>query len=350
MRRSRHRSPYCPLQGQAQYRVFPSGSTEPRSLEIPSLTPWLCGYPVVLTAVFTTLCSLCLWLPQACALTQEIAILKSADLTAYNQAVTAAKSSFGPSFTLLEYNLKGNLERGRKLARKIRASEAKLVLAVGLKAALTAKLEILDVPVVYTMVLDPAKYDLSAPNMTGVLLEVPIARQLAGMREAIPIATRIGVLFDPDKTGHRLKQARRPANALGIQIISRAIRTEKDVPEATRSLLPEIQALWLLPDSTVLNEDSLRFLLHATLEANVPVIGFSAELVRSGALFSLSVDYKDLGVQAAQISKDILTGRLSLPHQTIPPSQIRMTVNLKTAKYLGIALPPRVIEQAHERY
>ena len=291
-----------------------------------------------------------LWIFSSFGATQEVAILKSSDLQAYNQAVTAAKSAFGPTFTFLEIDLKGNLERGRKLVRKLRASDIELVLAVGLKAALAAKLEIFDIPVVYTMVLDPARYNLTAPNITGVLIEVPIERQLASINKVIPSATRIGVLYDPNKTGRLLPEAHRCAAALGMQIISREIQTEKDVPEATRRLLPDIHALWLLPDSTVLNEDSLRFLLEATLEINIPLVGFSTELVRSGALLSLAVDYKAVGAQAAQLSKSILSGKVSIPFQAISPSQVKMALNLKTAKFLGLALDPKVVERAHERY
>lgn len=97
----------------------------------------------------------------------EIAILKSADIAPYNQAIASFKASTPGLTTFVEYDLQGDVARGRKLAQKIRASDAALVLAVGLKAALVAKLEILDAPVIFCMVLDPAKHNLAAPNMTG---------------------------------------------------------------------------------------------------------------------------------------------------------------------------------------
>ena len=72
----------------------------------------------------------------------EIAILKSSSITAYDQAITGFKSTAPSGAIYSEYDLQGDLQQGRKLARKIRASEASLVVAVGLKAALAAKLEI----------------------------------------------------------------------------------------------------------------------------------------------------------------------------------------------------------------
>ena len=61
---------------------------------------------------------------------------------------------------------------------------------MGLKAALAAKVEIVDVPIVYMMILDPLKHQLTAGNMTGTLLEVPVDRQLKIMRTFLPTAIR----------------------------------------------------------------------------------------------------------------------------------------------------------------
>ena len=59
---------------------------------------------------------------------------------------------------------------------------------------LAAKLEIVDIPILYCMVLDPDKNGLNAPNMVGILLEVPIERQFKEMRLILPAVKRIGVL------------------------------------------------------------------------------------------------------------------------------------------------------------
>jgi putative ABC transport system substrate-binding protein len=96
-----------------------------------------------------------------------------------------------------EYDAQGDLELGKKLARKLRASNVSLVVAVGLKAALAAKVEIVDVPIVYMMILDPLKHQLTAANMTGTLLEVPIDRQLKIMRTFLPTLHQLGTLYDP---------------------------------------------------------------------------------------------------------------------------------------------------------
>ena len=280
----------------------------------------------------------------------EIAILKSADIAPYNHAVDGFKAATTATTSFTEYDLRGNLELGRKLARKIRASNAALMLAVGLKAALAAKLEVFDIPIVYCLVLDPVKYDLTAPNMTGVLAETPSDRQFSAIRTVLPIAKRIGVLYDPEKTGRHVKEARQMAKALGLELVARRVRAEKEVPKTLRAIIPSVEALWLLPDSTVLNEDSLKFILSTALDSSLPVIGFSPDIVRSGALFGVFVNYHDMGHQAGLLARKILRGQFAVPHAPIPPKRVRMALNLKVANFLGITIPPHVVKGASELY
>ena len=286
----------------------------------------------------------------ASLLAREIAVLKSADIAAYNQAIAGLKAELPESSTVTEYDMQCDVARGRKLARKIRASDASVVITVGLKAALVAKLEIVDVPVIYCMVLDPDKYDLHAPNMTGISLQVPIARQLGTMHLVLPNLRQLGVVYDPEKTGPLVDEARRVAKGLGLELIEQQVSSEKGVPAALREIIPRVDALWLIPDSTILTEDSLRFVLSTALDRNVPVIGFSSEFVRNGALVGLSVNSEDVGKQAGALARRILKGQNSVSSSALPPDRVRFALNLKTAKFLGLSLPPEVINRADELY
>ena len=307
-----------------------------------SLSAWVkAGCVLVLLSVLGTPAVTC---------AQQIAILQSANIPSYNQAIQGFKSVLPDTATFSAYDVQGDIERGRKLARKIRASDATLVLAVGGKAALIAKLEIIDIPVVFCMVLDPAMYGLNTSNMTGVSLQIPVDRQFVTMRAVLPQLKRIGVLYDPEKTAHAVDDARRQAKTLGLEFVARQIHTEKDVPATLRALMPHIEALWLVPDSTVLTEESLGFILSTALEASVPVIGFSSELVRSGALIGLSVNYEDVGRQASLLAQQILKGRAIPSQKAISPDRVRLALNLKVARVLGITIPPEVVSRADEVY
>lgn len=305
---------------------------------------------MILSVCLLMLAGATTWLLPTAATAADIAILKSSDIAAYNQAVSSFRAAAPAGDTIVEYNLESSLEKGRELARQIHASGPALVLAVGLKAALAARLEIDDTPVIFTMVLDPPKHDLAAPNMTGVLLEVPLDRQFGGIRSVLPKVKRIGVLYDPSKSSQTIDDARRQAKAQGFDLVVRQVTAEKEVPTALRTLLPTIGALWLAPDSTVLSDESLRFILNTAFDQAVPVIGFSPEFVRSGALMSLSVDYGDVGRQAGTLARKILGGQLTLPLKAVPADRIKMAINLKTAKFLRIEIPKELENDADETY
>jgi putative ABC transport system substrate-binding protein len=250
-----------------------------------------------------------------------------------------------------EYDVQGNLNLGKELARKARASNTSLVVAVGLKAALAAKSEILDVPIVYMMILDPLKHQLNGANMTGTLLEVPVERQLKIMRTFLPTLHRLGTLYDPAQTSSRVKEAVRQATINDFQLKRIPVENEKDVPQQLRTLLSDnIEVLWLMPDSTVVTNESVRFILESSLAQQIPVIGFSPEFTRLGALLSMSVSYGDVGRETGLLARRILDGERLMPLNPVPIERLKITVNLKTARFLGITFPKELMSLIDEIY
>jgi putative ABC transport system substrate-binding protein len=284
------------------------------------------------------------------SMAMDIAILQSSDISAYHEAVAGLKATGPIGAIYTEYDLQGDLELGKKFARKLRASNTSLVVAVGLKAALAAKVEIVDVPIVYMMILDPLKHQLTAANMTGTLLEVPVDRQLKFMRAFLPTLQRLGVLYDPAQTSSRVKDAVQRATISGFQLKALPVESEKEVPQQLRTLLSDIEALWLMPDSTVLTNESLRFILDLALARQIPVIGFSPEFTRLGALLSISVNYGQVGRETGLLATGILNRELLLPFNPVPIERLKITVNLKTAKFLGVTFPNELMSFIDETY
>ncbi|NWF71552.1 MAG: ABC transporter substrate-binding protein, partial [Nitrospirae bacterium] len=274
----------------------------------------------------------------------------SSEIAAYREAIAGLKATGPIGAIYTEYDVQGDLELGRTLAHKVRASNASLVVAVGLKAALAAKAEIVDVPIVYMMVLDPLKHQLRAANMTGTLLEAPLDRQLKIMRKFLPTLKRLGTLYDPAKTSSRITEASRQATASDLQLKGLPVGSEKDLPQQLRALLSDVEALWLMPDSTVLTNESVRFILESALARQIPVIGFSPELTRLGALLSISVNYGDVGRETGLLTKRILDGEGQLPFTPLPIERLKITVNLKIARFLGITFPSELTSLIDETY
>lgn len=301
------------------------------------------------TALILMVGSWGLSLPLAAA-GQEIAILRSSDLHAYTETIKGFKATAPGSATYVEYDLRGDLERGKRLAKKIRDAHVSLVVAVGLKAAQAAQLEIPDLPILYMMVVNPFHHDLTADNMTGILLEIPADRQFKLLRTFLPNLRQIGVLYDPSKSDSRVQEATLQAAIHQFQLRGFSVQSGRETPQQLRTLLSESDALWLIPDSTVLTNESIRFILESALNKEVPVIGFSPELTRMGALLSLSISYSEVGRETGRLAKRILNHDTRLPLKPIPVEHVRLTVNMKTARYLGITIPKELETLIDETY
>jgi putative ABC transport system substrate-binding protein len=148
----------------------------------------------------------------------------------------------------------------------------------------------------------------------------------------------------------KLKETAAQANAHSFQLQEFSVDSEKEVPQQLRALLGSADALLLVPDSTVLTTESIGYILETSLARRVPVIGFSPEFTRLGALLSLSVAYGEVGRETGVLAKRILDGDRKLPAKPIPVERLKVTVNLKTARFLGIEFPKEVNHLIDETY
>lgn len=276
----------------------------------------------------------------------DVAILKSSDLSYYNEAVAGAKQVLAADTTVKVYDLQGNVTGGRTIAQNLRADQPDLIIAVGLKAALAAKLEVFDSPIVVCMVMAPESYEFTAPNVYGVYMRVPIDQQLASLHTLLPQAKRIGLLYDERFTGPMIKDAARHAEKLGLQLLPALITAPDDLPTALRALTSRIDALWLIQDQTVITEQSIQFILATTLDAKVPVFAFSTTVVQQGALGALVVDAADAGRQAGHIGKRLLKKEPMKGPRFVSPEKTELALNLNVASYLDLKPSDQVVRAA----
>ncbi len=280
----------------------------------------------------------------------EVAILKSADLSYYNDMVEGFRTTLPPKTTVKEYDLGGNLSTGQDIARMLRADPPSLVFAVGLKATLAAKLELPDTPVLFSQVLNPELYDLPTRRMTGIRVIVSPDQQLSTLRTLLPQTTRIGLLYDKDGHSAFLNDAQHSARRHGFTLVPVAVSSASDVPGALHTLLPMIDALWVIQDRVVLTEESVPFLLNTLLDAKVPMFTFSDILIRQGAFGGLVLQPLELGKQAGAQAIQLLRGHTQSLGSLLDPQQPELVLNLHVAEYLGISTPDTLIRMAGTIY
>jgi len=288
-------------------------------------------------------------LPLTQALAQGIVVLKSHDLEPFNQALAGFVAACPMHITA--YDLHGTKKEESSIIQRLTAVKPRLIVAIGPLAAQVARERLQDIPTIFVMVSNPPKHGLQGANLAGVSLDIPVKIQLAIYKSLVPTLKTLGVIYDPEKTGSMVMEARGLVDTLGFQLLAVPVSTYKAVPAALRSLLGKIDALWMVPDETVVTPESFKFLLLTAFANNLPFVTVSDIFVEAGALASLSPDYTDVGRQGCQLATDIASGQLRPAEvMVVPPTKVNLAVNLKTASKIGLTLPPEIIQSANKVY
>ena len=278
----------------------------------------------------------------------KIVAFKSADVDVYNDALEGFKSVAGHS-TVSEYDMGGDLQSGKRfLARFKSGPKPDLIFAIGVWALQAVVEEVRDIPVVFAMVLNPSTViGQEARNITGASMNVPIEQQIALLKKVSPHVQRIGVIYDPSKTGFLVRQADRIAKPQGLRLVTKAIASSRDAIAALDAIQGEIDALWILPDLTVLAPESVQYMLLFAFRNKIPLLGLSENQARMGALLGLSFESgRDIGIQAGELANEVLSGKSVQEIPFTTARRVKLTVNLKTAAKLGLQVPKEILDRA----
>jgi len=294
----------------------------------------------------------------ASAQTIRLAIAHSDSLRATLRTIKGIKShikSYQEDVEFHEFLLDTESPRFQDKIDDIRKLDPRLILTVGTAATKIMTDNIKDKPIVFSAVLNPetsgfvASLEFPGGNITGSSLDIPPDIQFKYFKNVIKGLKKIGVLYS-NETANLIAPARRLAASMGLELYAARISSEKDIPVALDSLNPIVDGFWSVADGRIYSPRSTRFILLNTLRHAKPFMGFSPNLVESGALFGLSYDYKDIGRQAGKIAVQVLSGR---PPATIPvavPGIIWFHYNENTARHINIEIPDDLAAVAKEVY
>ncbi len=232
-----------------------------------------------------------------------------------------------------------------------------LICAIATPSAMAAYNSAMDteIPVVYTAVSDPAAAGLAdedgvpAGNITGTADALPVEEQLQMIREILPEAEKIGILYTTSETNSEstLATYEELAGEYGFEIVSTGINTIADVDMAAAELVGEVDCISNLTDNTVVS--ALQTVLSYANEANIPVFGSEIEQVKNGCLASMGIDYIALGEQTGQMAAAILKGESTASEMNFETCEgASLYVNTEAAENLGIELSEDYIADAAE--
>jgi putative ABC transport system substrate-binding protein len=213
------------------------------------------------------------------------------------------------------------------------------------------------VPIIGVGISDPVGFGLVASlahpegNVTGLLssIDKSTVKQLEILLQAVPSATRVGVMFNANNpanvAGARLLQTDKPARA--IKLFPIELRSSSDIETAFQVLAGEHAGAVLVFQDGIFLFNAAQIAASA-LKAGVPTVFGFREHVEAGGLISYGLNRDDLwrraGAYAAKILKGAKPG--DLPVEMRP--KLELVINLRTAKALGITIPPSVMAFAND--
>lgn len=220
--------------------------------------------------------------------------------------------------------------------RQLRARRPDLILAVGRRALDVAR-SLDGVPVVYLLVPNPGPLAEGRRGLAGVPFDVPAAVWLDAVRLVLPAVKTLGVIYDPARSGPLVEEARRLAPGLGLEVLAAPGASPREVPGRLAELRGRVDALWLVPDPTVITSTTVEAFASFSLAARVPLIAFADKYLESGAAVSVTYDLGAMGEAAALLARQLLVGTDAAGERTLAP---RIALNRRVLETLGLRLPP----------
>ncbi|MFQ5700598.1 MAG: ABC transporter substrate binding protein [Acidobacteriota bacterium] len=236
--------------------------------------------------------------------------------------------------------LSGDPGADARLLRRIDSEHPNAIVAIGSRAARLSRRWIKDIPVVYTMVLDPVAEDLSTTNLCGITLNGGFDDQLARLALVKPDARRVATIYNPRTLAHAVGRLRRAARDHAMELVARPAREAARIPAVLETLdRQEIDAFFLLLDPELMDIRSFEMIRRYTASRNLVFIVPDSSLVAVGGTFSFTPGFRELGAQAARmVARIILDGEQpALIGATFPETR-RFALNPVEARRLGIPL------------
>ena len=248
----------------------------------------------------------------------------------------------------------GQLERLPQLAAELVRSNVELIITHTTPSTMVAKKATSTIPIVIASVGDPVStglvQSLARPggNVTGLTFlqaELTIKR-LELIRKTYPRARRVGLLTNPANPSHAVyfKSLAEPARTLKIDLQQFGARAKEELDDVLASMVARKM------DAAVIAEDPVtignaRQIAEKALELRLPVIGFR-EIAELGGLMAYGVDLNESWRRSGFFVDRILNGAKPADLPIERASKFEMLVNLKTAKTLGVRIPPSVLQGA----
>jgi putative tryptophan/tyrosine transport system substrate-binding protein len=264
----------------------------------------------------------------------------------------------GQNLKVERYSGEGQPERYAELARNVVNTHPDLILAVGGQLSLDFKMATTTIPIV-TMIIDPIAMGLVASiarpggNITGVTntagLEI-IGKRMGLLVEAMPKLSTVGYLasrrFWEDSRRAAVQEAAKQAGISLSPVMLRAF-DEAEYQRAFKSMEQDRVDAFMVSDEPE-NSINRETIVELAAKGRIPAIYPYREFVEVGGLMAYSIDLADISRRLANLIDKILKGANPGDIPFFQPTKFDLSINLKTAKALGLEMPAMLLGRADE--
>ena len=263
----------------------------------------------------------------------------------------------GVNLTVLFDNAQADTATASMISDNYVSQKVDLICAIATPSAMSAYNSCMDsdIPVIYTAVSDPVSAGLAKEdktpegNITGTADTLPVEAQLKMIREVLPDATKIGILYTTSEANSlsTIETYKELAGDYGFEIVESGINTLADVDMAAADLAAKVDCISNLTDNTVVQ--GLQTVLAKASAAGIPVFGSEVEQVKNGCLAAEGIDYVALGKQTGAMAAKVLKGEAEasdMPYEACEGANLY--INTEVASDLGITFPENYETDAAE--
>jgi putative tryptophan/tyrosine transport system substrate-binding protein len=253
----------------------------------------------------------------------------------------------------IEYRYaEGNTDRFTDFAKELTRLQVDVIVTASTPGVRAAKKASSTTAIVFASINDPVASGLIASlarpggNITGLTNLSPGlgGKRLESWKETVPKLVRVAHLWNPDSPGSEL-QMQKAVQILGLQLRSLQVRTAMDFAAAFDSILRErAQALIISPNPLINTHHEL--IVEFTRNNRLPAIYSNPVFVDAGGLMSYAPDINANFRRAAYFVDRILKGTKPADLPVEQPTKFELLINLKTAKQIGLTIPPNVLARA----
>ena len=265
----------------------------------------------------------------------------------------------GKNLTIEYQNAQADTGNAATIADSFVNKKVDLICAIATPSAMSAYNSAMDadIPVIYTAVSDPAGAGLvnedgtNVGNITGTSDKLPVTEQMALIRELMPDAKKIGILYTTSEANSvsTIQEYKDHAEEYGFEIVDTGINTIADVEMAAKDLASKVDCISNLTDNTVVS--ALQTVLAAANDAKIPVFGSEVEQVKNGCVAAVGIDYVALGKQTGEMAAKVLKGEATAAET---PFEIceggNVYVNTEAAGNIDFTISDDVLGEAAEIY